>query len=68
MSDDRDELWRVPLDGGSPEGLGFSTENVIDEIAVQPNGESIAFVMNDGERPGVRVIEKLLPAGGAVRP
>ena len=56
------DLLRVPVAGGEPERLGLTVDKAIGDVAVQPNGQSIVVVMSDGEPPGMRVIEKLLPA------
>jgi Tol biopolymer transport system component len=57
----RDGLWRVFAGGGTAENIGLTVDKPIHEIAVQPNGRSIVLVMSDGEHPGTRVIENLLP-------
>ncbi len=63
---DRTDLLRVPVAGGEPERLGLTVDKAIGDVAVQPNGQSIVVVMSDGEPPGMRVIEKLLPAASPV--
>jgi dipeptidyl aminopeptidase/acylaminoacyl peptidase len=55
----QDGLWRVPAAGGTPESLGFTTDQPIREVAVQPNGRSVVVVMSNGEPPGIRVMEGL---------
>jgi dipeptidyl aminopeptidase/acylaminoacyl peptidase len=54
------ELWRVPLEGGTPHHTGIAMEGLRD-VRVHPDGQRIAFRAghNQGE---VWVMESFLPA------
>jgi hypothetical protein len=61
-ADRQHELWRAPVDGGSPVKLGLSLDREIEAIAMSPDGRTLAITMADGEDPpGIRVIDRLVP-------
>jgi len=53
------ELWRVSIDGGAPEKLGLSMQNLRD-TRLHPDGRQIAFTAGEGSDE-VWVLENLLP-------
>ena len=56
----RDELWRIPVEGGEPQELGIAMEN-LHEIRVHPDGRRIAFTARDARDGGqVWVMENFL--------
>ena len=57
-SDDRDDLWRVRLDGSPAERL-LTTPGIILSIAVHPNGREITLDSLDFNHRELRVMEGL---------
>lgn len=60
---DTTEVWRLPLEGGTPERVGLRMEG-LDNPRIHPNGTRIAFHAGH-QRYELWVMEDMLPAGPA---
>jgi hypothetical protein len=63
------ELWHVPVDGGTPRKLDIDVSRVLPggqgRIRLHPNGRQLAYVSGHYPTPEVWVLENFLPAPGA---
>ena len=60
------ELWHVPVDGGTPRKLDIDVSRVLPggqgRIRLHPDGRQLAFVSGHYPVPEVWVLENFLPA------
>jgi dipeptidyl aminopeptidase/acylaminoacyl peptidase len=44
-------IWRIPIDGSSPEALGAVTESTPNSVTFSPDGKSVSFLQASDQQP-----------------
>jgi Tol biopolymer transport system component len=60
----KNELWRIPIEGGAPQKLGIAMEK-IGGLYMHPDGRRIVFAAGSRSKQEVWVMENFLPAAQA---
>ena len=63
----RSELWSIPVEGGEPTRLGFSTRGRLDRFSIHPDGKHLAFTSSEPSTE-IWVMENFLPQTVAEQP
>ena len=60
------EIWRIPVQGGTPLRLDLSVPQM-DDFTLHPDNRHFAFSVNDGTKEELWVMENFLPKEGGVK-
>jgi Tol biopolymer transport system component len=60
-----DEIWQVPIDGGTPRKLDLGPSGMFAYLSIHPDGKRFAFTTGEKRQPGgeIWMLENFLPSG-----